>query len=219
MTFRSSILIAAAFLALSQPALAQSADEPSPTEKIEQAIASMMDQLRPLASGAGLEFPDLAARIEPLVRAAMPVPPSGGVDWAFDITFDSKNTVNQTGVTAAARRTVLRDAQGCTVAAPEGEPALHTVHFRRIETRGLIGHQCVTAGFHGETWVLVSYTYAEGSDRHLTAEYSAAGTIMNEPESVRDWVEPVEDANIALALALADIAVDAGLRARSENDQ
>lgn len=219
MTFRPSILFAGAFLALSPPALAQSAGEPSPTEKRAQAIASLMDQLRPLAAGAGLEFPDLAARVEPLVGAAIPMPPSSDVDWAFDITFDSKNTVAAAGSSPGGRQTLLNDAQGCRIVAPEGGPVVHTVHFRRIQIGELDGHQCVMAGFHGETWVMVSYAYAEGSDRHLTAEYGAAGTIMNDPEAVRAWVEPVRDANIALAVALTDIAVDAGLRAEFGNDE
>ena len=61
--------------------------------------------------------------------------------------------------------------------------------------------------------LLISETYAEGPDRHMTARYSAAATVDDAPDAARALFEPVLDPNIDLAVELADLALQSAVRA------
>jgi hypothetical protein len=217
MTIRLAVLTACGLLALTPAANAQSAGEQNSRqelhEELSEGLAQLLERLRPLALDVGMDFADLSARLNPLLRAAIPFQTPGEGDWAFDMDFSHKVFSDDDGAQAEGRKTVFNDAQACIAASPSGGAI---VHFRRIATGALNGHQCVTASVSGATWVLLSNTYAESPDRHLIAEYSATATIEDDAAAVQAWAGSVTDANIALAVAMADLAVEAGLKAEAK---
>jgi hypothetical protein len=61
--------------------------------------------------------------------------------------------------------------------------------------------------------VLISETYAEGPDRHMSASYAAAASVEDDPDAARALFEPVLDTNIDLAVELADLALESAIKA------
>ena len=188
--------------------------DPSPAaealEEIPALIAELSAKLQPLAESIGMDVTDLTRQLEPMIRGAFPVPPEGDANWAYSFTFDNKNTVTDSGSTTEGRQTVLADAQACAALYPLGGPV---VHFRRINRDGLTGHQCVLRTYDGSMGLLISETYAEGPDRHMSARYAAAASVEEDPDAVRALFDPVVDSNVSLAVELADLAVEAAVRA------
>lgn len=205
--------IAVALLTAATPAAAQDVPDITPenvAEQIGPLLAQLHEKLQPLAQAVGIEFPDLTARLDPLIRAAVPPPPPPEVkNWAFGMNFNNTTTTSNAKGGPDDRKTVFDDAQDCVDAYPDQGVV---VHFRRIRTGGLRGHQCVFAAYDGDLGGLRSRTYAEGADRHVVADYDAVATVENDPQAVRALTEPVVETNVALAVALADLAVEAGIR-------
>lgn len=223
MTNARTILAAAcAALALSAASQAQAqaqaqAQQPSPAEDTQAALdsipailAELTAKLRPLADSLGVDVSDLMREMEPLMLAAFPRPPAGEESWAYSFRFQNNNSVADSGSTTEGRQTVLADAQSCAALYPLGGPV---VHFRRISRDGLVGHQCVMRTYEDAMGVLMSETYAEGADRHMSASYMAAGTVQDDPDAARALFEPVVDSNIGLAVELADLALDSAVKA------
>ena len=180
--------------------------EPPLADQVSDIARQMQDRLRPLAQALDVPFPDVRERMDPLIRAAVPAPPPGDADWAFDMSFD--NTTSVTDNSAApeeGRQSVFNDAQACIARFPDRGPV---VHFRRIRQGDLRGHQCVLAKVEGDAAVLISETYVEGPDRHLTARYTAAATVAGDAAATLALVDPVVETNIALAAALAQLSLD-----------
>lgn len=202
---------------LAGPAAAQDpAAEPPLVDQISDVARQLQDKLKPLAEALGVPFPDVRDRMDPLIRAAVPTPPPGATDWAFDMSFDNTNSVTDNGsAPAEGRQAVFNDAQACIARFPNGGPV---VHFRRIRENGLRGHQCVMASVKGDTATLISETYVEGPDRHLTARYGAGATVRGDPAATLALVDPVVETNIALAEAIAQLGIDALPSARVRGD-
>ena len=78
---------------------------------------------------------------------------------------------------------------------------------------GLIGHQCVIRTHEDSRGVLISETYAEGANRHMSASYAAEGTVEDDADAARALFEPVLDPNIGLAVELADVALGSAIKA------
>lgn len=144
------------------------------------------------------------------MMAAFPSPPAGEESWAYSFRFQNDTSVTGDGSATEERQPILPDAQACAARYPLGGPV---VHYRRIRRDGLVGHQCVMRTYQESMGVLISETYAEGADRHMSASYRAAGTVRNDPDAVRALFEPVLDSNIGLAVELADLALESALRA------
>lgn len=207
------VVLTAALLAAATPAAAQDVPEITPenvAEQIGPLLAQLHEKLRPLADAVGIEFPDLTARLDPLIRAAVPPPPPPEVkNWAFGMNFNNTSTISDAEGGPEGRKPVFDDAGDCLAAYPDDGVV---VHFRRIRVGGMRGHQCVFARYDGDMGGLRSRTYAEGIDRFVVAEYDAAATVEDDAQGVRDLTEPVVETNVALAVALADLAVDAGIK-------
>lgn len=201
------VLALAAGLASADPVSAQEPTaEPPLADQVSDIARQMQDRLRPLAQALDVPFPDVRERMEPLIRAAVPAPPPGDADWAFDMSFDNTTSVTDNGAAPEeGRQSVFNDAQACIVRFPDRGPV---VHFRRIRQEGLRGHQCVLAKVEGDAAVLFSETYVEGPDRHLTARYTAAATVAGDAAATLALVDPVVETNIALAAALAQLSLD-----------
>lgn len=217
MTIRHALLAAAcATLALSaaSDARAQSAAPAAGTGADLEALWANMDEmaarLQPLAEALGVDVSDLSGRLEPMTRAALPTPSGGDTKWAFSFDFQNENTVSNGGTATGERQAILADAQACAARYPLAGPV---VHFRRIRRDGLVGHQCVLMTYEDSMALLISETYAEGPDRHMTARYSAAATVEDAPDAARALFEPVLDPNIDLAVELADLALQSAVRA------
>lgn len=185
-------------------------DRQAALDSIPALMAQMTDQLRPLADSIGVDLSDLMREMEPMMRAAFPAPPADGESWAYSFRFQNDTVVTDSGVTTEGRQTVLADAQACAALYPLGGPV---VYFRRINRDGLVGHQCVMRIYEESMGVLMSETYAEGGDRHMSASYMAAGTVADDPDAARALFEPVLDSNIGLAVELADLALESAVRA------
>lgn len=179
-------------------------------ESMPALIAQMTDKLRPLAESVGVDISDLMREMEPMMRAAFPTPPEGDAHWAYSFQFQNDNSVTDGGSPTEGRQTVLADAQTCAALYPLAGPV---VHFRRIHRDGLVGHQCIMRTYDGSMGILISETYAEGPDRHMSASYAAAASVENDPDAARALFEPVVDTNIGLAVELADLAVESAVRA------
>jgi hypothetical protein len=173
-------------------------------------IAQMAEKLRPLADSVGVDISDLMLEMEPMMRAAFPTPPEGDANWAYSFRFQNDNSVTDSGTATEGRQTVLADAQACAALYPLGGPV---VHFRRIHRDGLIGHQCIMRSYEDSAGVLISETYAEGPDRHMSASYAAAASVEDDPDAARALFEPVLDTNIDLAVELADLALESAIKA------
>lgn len=214
-------LALAAGLASAGPAAAQEpaqdpAAEPALADQVSDIARRLQDKLRPLAEALDVPFPDVRARLDPLIRAAVPAPPPGGADWAFDMSFDNTTSVTDNGAAPEdGRQSVFNDAQACIARFPDRGPV---VHFRRIRQGDLRGHQCVTAKVEGDAAVLVSETYVEGSDRHLNARYTAAAVVAGDPAATLALVDPVVETNIALAETIAQLSIDGLPSARVRDD-
>lgn len=218
----TTLAAACAVLALSAASQAQAqaqapAQPPSPATETEAALdsipgllAELTAKLEPLADSLGMDVSDLMREMEPLMRAAFPTPPAGEESWAYSFRFQNNNSVTDDGSATEERRAVLADAQACAALYPLGGPV---VHFRRINRDGLVGHQCVMRTYEDFGGILMSETYAEGADRHMTASYMAAGSVENDPDATRALFEPVLDSNVSLAVELADLALDSAVRA------
>ncbi len=205
---------ACAVLALSGASQARAQDTAEETREVLDSmpalIAQMTDKLRPLAESVGVDISDLMREMEPMMRAAFPTPPEGDANWAYSFRFQNDTAVTDSGSATEGRQTVLADAQACAALYPLGGPV---VHFRRIHRDGLIGHQCVMRTYEESMGVLMSETYAEGTDRHMSASYMAAGSVEDDPDAARALFEPVLDSNIGLAVELADLALESAVRA------
>jgi hypothetical protein len=205
---------ACAALALSAASQARAQDAAEETREVLDSMpalmAQMTDKLRPLAESVGVDISDLMREMEPMMRAAFPTPPEGDASWAYSFRFQNDNSVTDNGTATEGRQTVLADAQACAALYPLGGPV---VHFRRIHRDGLIGHQCIMRAYDGSMGILISETYAEGSDRHMSASYAAAASVEDDPDAARALFEPVLDTNIGLAVELADLAIEGAVRA------
>ena len=214
-------LCLSAGLALAGPVAAQEpaqqpSAEPPLADQVSDIARQMQDKLRPLAEAVGVPFPDVRDRMDPLIRAAVPVPPAGDADWAFDMSFDNTTSVTDSGAAPEdGRQSVFNDAQACIARFPDGGPV---VHFRRIRQGSLRGHQCVMAKVRDDTAVLISETYVQGPDRHLTARYTAAATVAGDPAATLALVDPVVETNITLAETLAQLGIDGLPSARVRDD-
>lgn len=210
----ATLAAACAILALSTASQARAQDAVGETrealESMPALIAQMTDKLRPLAESAGVDISDLMREMEPMMRAAFPTPPEGDANWAYSFRFESKNSVTDSGTATEGRQTVLADAQACAALYPLAGPV---VHFRRIHRDGLVGHQCVMRTYEDSTGVLISETYAEGPDRHMSASYAAAASVEDDPDAARALFEPVVDTNVGLAVELADLALESAVKA------
>lgn len=215
---RTTLAAACAVLALSAASHAQAQEQAaSPAVEAEAALdeipailAGLSAKLQPLADSIGVDVSDLMRQLEPMMRAAFPTPPADEASWAYSFRFENKNSVTDGVDAPEGRLTVLADAQACAAIYPLGGPV---VHFRRINRDGLVGHQCVMRTYDGTMGIVISETYAEGPDRHMTASYSAAGTVEDDVDAARALFEPVLDSNIGLAVELADLAVEAAVKA------
>ncbi|MBA3049802.1 MAG: hypothetical protein KKE42_06525 [Alphaproteobacteria bacterium] len=216
MTIRSALAAAVvgAVLTLSAASEAGAQDAAQGTrealDSIPALVAEMAVKLQPLADSIGVDISDLMREMEPLMRVAFPTPPESEANWAYSFTFDNTNVVTRGGAAPEGRQTVLSDAQACAALYPLGGPV---VHFRRIRRDGLVGHQCIMRTYEDSMGVLISETYAEGADRHMSASYAAAGSVENDADAARALFEPVVDSNIGLAVELADLAVEAAVKA------
>jgi hypothetical protein len=215
-----ALALAAGFALAGSAAAQEPAQDPAPepplADQVSDIARRLQDKLRPLAEALGVPFPDVRARLDPLIRAAVPTPPPGGADWAFDMSFDNTTSVTDSGAAPEeGRRSVFNDAQACIARFPDGGPV---VHFRRIRQGGLRGHQCVMAKVEGDAAVLVSETYVEGPDRHLNARYTAAAVVAGDPAATLAAVDPVVETNIALAEAIAQLSIDGLPSARVRDD-
>lgn len=214
----TTLAAACAVLALSAASHAQAqTSAASPAVEAEAALdeipailAGLSAKLQPLADSIGVDVSDLMREMEPMMRAAFPTPPADEASWAYSFKFENKNSVTDSGSATEGRQTVLADAQACAALYPLGGPV---VHFRRIRRDGLIGHQCVMRTYEDSMGVLMSETYAEGADRHMSASYMAAGTVEDDPNAARALFEPVLDSNIGLAVELADLALESAVKA------
>jgi hypothetical protein len=210
----TALAAACAALALSAASHARAQDAAEETREVLDSmpalIAQMTDKLRPLADSIGVDISDLMREMEPMMHAAFPTPPEGDASWAYSFRFENKNAVTDSGSPTEGRQTVLADAQACAALYPLGGPV---VHFRRIHRDGLTGHQCVMRTYEDSMGVLMSETYAEGADRHMSASYMAAGTVEDDPDAARALFEPVVDPNIGLAVELADLALESAVKA------
>jgi len=210
----TTLAAACAVFSLSAALPARAQDAAAETREVLDSlpglIAEMTDKLRPLAESVGVDISDLMGEMEPMMRAVFPTPPEDEANWAYSFGFENKNSVTDSGSATEGRQTVLADAQACAALYPRGGPV---VHFRRIHRDGLTGHQCVMRTYDGSAAVLLSETYAEGADRHMSANYAAAVSVEGDAEAARALFEPVLDANISLAVELADLAVEAAVRA------
>ena len=210
----TTLVAACAVLALSAASQARAQDAVGDAEaaldSLPAIMAEMTDKLRPLAESIGVDVSDLMREMEPMMRAAFPTPPDGDANWAYSFRFENKNSVTDSGTVTEGRRTVLADAQACAALYPLGGPV---VHFRRIHRDGMTGHQCVMRTYDGAMGILISETYAEGPDRHMTASYVAAASVENDPDAGRALFEPVLDTNVGLAVELADLAVESAVKA------
>lgn len=215
---RTRTIFAAACAAMAFAAAAQAqAQETAPAEDARAAldsipaiVAEMSARLQPLADSIGVDVSDLMVDVAPMMRAAFPVPPDGPEKWAFSFNFSNTNSVTDNGSAPEGRKTVLADAQACAALYPLGGPV---VHFRRIRRDGLIGHQCIMRAYEDSMGLLISETYAEGVDRHMSASYVAAATVENDADAARALFEPVLESNIGLAVELADLALEAAIKA------
>lgn len=205
---------ACAVLTLSSAPPAQAQDAGQETrdalDSVPALVAELAVKLQPLADSIGVDISDLMRQLEPMMRVAFPTPPGGHAHWAYSFTFDNKNVVTDSGAAPEGRKTVLADAQACAALYPLGGPV---VHFRRIHRDGLTGHQCIMRTYEDSMGVLISETYAEGADRHMSASYAAAGSVENDPDAAHALFEPVVDNNISLAVELADLALESAIRA------
>ena len=190
--------------------------EPPLADQVSDIARQMQDKLRPLAEAVGAPFPDVRDRMDPLIRAAVPTPPPGDADWAFDMSFDNTTSVaDDAAAPETGRQSVFNDAQACIARFPGGGPV---VRFRRIRQGELRGHQCVLASVKGDQAVLTSETYVEGPDRHLMARYTAAAVVDGDPAATLALVDPVVESNIALAEAIAQLGIDGLPSARVRRD-
>lgn len=210
----ASLAAACAVLALSAASQARAQDAAEETrealESMPALIAQMTEKLRPLAESVGVDISDLMREMEPMMRAAFPTPPEGDAHWAYSFRFQNDNSVTDSGSPTEGRQTVLADAQACAALYPLGGPV---VHFRRIHRDGLVGHQCIMRTYEDSMGVLISETYAEGPDRHMSASYAAAGSVEDDPDAARALFDSVLDPNIGLAVELADLALESAIRA------
>ncbi len=210
----TTLAAACAVLTLSAASQARAQDAAGDTQaaldSIPAIIAEMTEKLRPLAESIGVDVPDLMRDMEPMMRAAFPTPPEGDASWAYSFKFENKNSVTDSGTETEGRQTVLADAQACAALYPLGGPV---VHFRRIHRDGLVGHQCILRTYEDSMGVLISETYAEGPDRHMSASYAAAISVGDDPDVARAMFESVLDPNIGLAVELADLALESAIRA------
>lgn len=195
------------------PAFAQDGSAGSFAEAIPQIMAKLHAELAPVAEASGLTETALFARIDPLILAIFPEEPATD-DWAFNMDFNNTTSVTDTGGPTDGRQPILADAADCAAASPE---AGAVIDFRRIESGGMVGHQCTQVVYAGVAGTLRSRTYAEGADRHITSTYISVLDIESDPEAARAVLAPLEPANIALAREFADLAVEAGLRAVHED--
>jgi hypothetical protein len=193
------------------PAVAQEA-EPSVADEMAPMLGQLFERMRPLADSVGVGMPVLTAQFEPLIRAAVPATPPGaaGDNWAFDMSFSNRTAVTDDGSAPDGRQPVYASAQACAAAFTDGA----VVHFRRIREGGLVGHQCILTFQDGEMGMLLSETYAEAPDRFVTASYRAGASVTDDPAAMRAAVDPVLEANVALAEAFADLALEAGIKAK-----
>ena len=214
---RSSLALAAACLMLAGPAVAQEADPAQDLrDEVSEVAAQIQTKLRPLAEALGVPFPDVQARMDPLIRAAVPAPPAGREDWAFDMAFESKTSVTDNGTAPTeGRRAVFNDAQACIARYPERGPV---VHFRRFRQGVLRGHQCVLATVEGDTATLLSETYVEGPDRHMSSRYAAVASVEGDAAATLAAVDPVVETNIELAWAIAELSIAGLPSARVRDD-
>ena len=205
---------ACAVLTLSAASQARAQDAAEETREVLESMpalmAEMTDKLRPLADSIGVDISDLMREMEPMMRAAFPTPPDGDASWAYSFRFQNHNSVTDSGSATEGRQTVLADAQACAALYPLGG---QVVHFRRIHRDGLIGHQCIMRTYEDSMGILISETYAEGPDRHMSARYVAAGSVEDGPDAASALFEPVLDTNIGLAVELADLALESAIRA------
>lgn len=209
-------LIAASCAALALAAApAARAQDPAPVsatdaglDAVEPIISELVEKLRPLAASAGIELPDLMQDVGPLMRTAFPSPPDDLEDWAFGLNFENSDSATDNGSATEGRQEILADAQACAARYPN---AGQVVHFRRIRRQGMTGHQCALLTYDGPMGVLISESYAEGADRHMSASYDAAAST-HDAETTRALLEPAVEANIALAITLSELALDAAIR-------
>lgn len=214
-TIRTTLAAVCTVLAFSAASQAGAqTPEPSPAvgtlEEIPTLVAELSAKLLPLAESIGIDVSDLTRQLEPMMRGAFPTPPGGDAKWAYSFTFDNSTVVTDSGAVPEGRKTVLADAQACAALYPLAGPV---VHFRRIHRDGLTGHQCILRTYEDSMGVLISETYAEGADRHMSASYVAAGSVENDPDAANALFEPVVDTNIGLAVELADLALESAIRA------
>lgn len=213
-----AVACAALILSAASAAHAQDPSPPSETEVAMDQIAPMLGQLleklRPLAEAAGVAMPELIDDIGPMMRAAFPTPAEDIESWAFGLDFENTDSVTDNGSAPEGREPILEDAQACAARYPEEGSV---VHFRRIRRDGMTGHQCVLRRYDGDMGTLISQSYAEGVDRHMVATYKAAAST-NDPEDTRALMEPAVEANVALAITLADLSLDALIRKEVQAD-
>lgn len=210
MTGWTSIVAGALALTLSAAAPA-AAQDPSPEQQVAEATAQLMEKLRGLSEGLGIDPPPLPeAAIASALARALPMLPADDpeLSWASGFAFEFK-TNHTTGELEPDEdgRAVLTDARGCL---REDEVA-EVVHFERF-TRGEVrGHRCVTSvgGASSENvWALQSRTFAEGPDGRLTAFYAVATSIDGDRDSARRLLEERLEENVDLAGVLADYALE-----------
>lgn len=205
-------------LTCSAPAMAQ---EPTSDHEVVEATTMLLDKLAVLAEGLGIEAPVLPREMfRSAFAGAVPVLPNDEPDlsWSSGFAFDF-TTDHTTGELEPEEegRTVLTDARGCL----EADDIAEVVHFQRFTRGGMRGHRCIIA-FAGRedeaTWVIQSRTFAEGSDRRMTAYYGVATAISGDGARARRVLEERLEQNVALAGIMADYALEIVLAKTASTD-
>lgn len=193
----------------------------TPEDEILETAALLVDKLRVLSEGLGIDDPLLPQEaLASALSAALPVLPSDepGLSWSSSFAFDFK-TDRSTGELEPDEegRTVFTDARACL----EPEEIADVVHFQRFTRSGVRGHRCIISfggGAHQDVWVLQSRTFAEGPQRRLSAYYGVATAVEGDLDRARRVLEERLDQNVALAGVMADYALEMFLQREASSD-
>lgn len=176
------------------------------------AVASMTGKLADFATALGVTAPPVPeAALRSALTAALPEPPADEPrNWSTSVGFDIHTTV--TTARDGGAEPTLRDARGCE---PEDYATpVEIVRFRRIDRRGLMGHECVITLVRDGVWAVRVVTVAQGEGRRLEVSYVVAHTVRGDPDRSREDGEARLQANIDLGEALADYGIGLLVQAR-----
>lgn len=199
---------ACAVMLAASPAVAQ--DEPeTPRPEVVAAAGEIIGKLDVLLELVGLE--DEIMPSEQLIRAidaAIPIrSPEEGGSWSSGFRFDFETETSPGELEPRPDGAVVHtDARACL---EEGEE-VEIVSFQRLSRGGLRGHRCVLflRGSTDDVWLILARGFAEGPGRRLSTYYGAAMAIEGDRDTARRLLAERLDANIALADAIGDYALE-----------